>query len=77
MAHPYQIARVCKAPQFGESGLLLAACGPKIVSVNLEDGSVLSQWPVESESSMVRSVEEGIRSGMRIDLLAPGRQWLK
>ena len=53
MVHPYQITRVCKPPQFDSSGILLAACGPKIVSVDLEQGSVLSQWPVESELSTV------------------------
>ncbi|KAF1353672.1 hypothetical protein BDV97DRAFT_119980 [Delphinella strobiligena] len=49
MAHPYQIVRVCNAAHFGNAGLLLAACGPKIVSVNLEDGLIISQWPAEAE----------------------------
>lgn len=53
MVHPYQITRVCKPPQFASSGLLLAACGPKIISVDLEQGLVLSQWPIESEPSKV------------------------
>lgn len=56
MAHPFQIACVCQAPQFGDAGLLLAACGPKIISVNLQSGSIISQWPAEAIESAVSFV---------------------
>ncbi|KAL1311661.1 hypothetical protein AAFC00_001768 [Neodothiora populina] len=51
MAHPYQIVRTCKVSESTGSGFLLAACGPKIISVKVQDGSVISQWPLEDDSS--------------------------
>lgn len=53
MNHPYQITAVSKFQQFGPEGLLLAACGAKIVSVKLSDGSILSQWPEQKDNGSV------------------------
>lgn len=53
MSHPYQAIRICKSARFGDAGLLLAAYGPNIVSANLTDGSIISQWPAKDESSSV------------------------
>ena len=56
MSHPYQLARVCKPAQFESDGLLLAACGGHIVSVNLADGAVISQWPEQDENKPVSAI---------------------
>lgn len=72
MAHPYQIVRVCNAAHFGNAGLLLAACGPKIVSVNLEDGLIISQWPAEAETLAVSPAQR--RSSAVICGLTEGSQ---
>jgi len=53
MSHPYQITALCKSQDFAPEGLLLAACGAKIVSVKLSDGSILSQWPEQKDNSSV------------------------
>lgn len=53
--HPYQIVCICKSELFGKDGLLLAACGPEIISVKLEDGSIASQWPSKDENQTVRA----------------------
>jgi tRNA (guanine-N(7)-)-methyltransferase subunit TRM82 len=53
MNHPYQITAVSNSQEFGPEGLLLAACGAKIVSVKLSDGSILSQWPEQKDNGSV------------------------
>lgn len=53
MSHPYQITTLCKSQDFAPEGLLLAACGAKIVSVKLSDGSIVSQWPEQKDNSSV------------------------
>ena len=53
MSQPFQIACICKAPQFGDAGLLFAASGPRIASVDLSTGSILSQWPARDETDVV------------------------
>ena len=53
MNHPYQITALCESQDFAPEGLLLAACGAKIVSVKLSDGSIVSQWPEQKENSSV------------------------
>jgi tRNA (guanine-N(7)-)-methyltransferase subunit TRM82 len=53
MHHPYQITALSKSQDFGSEGLLLAACGAKIVSVKLSDGSMVSQWPEQKDSGSV------------------------
>jgi len=59
MNHPYQITAVSKSQEFGPDGLLLAACGAKIVSVKLSDGSILSQWPEQKKDSSIEAASDG------------------
>lgn len=57
MNHPYQITALCNSQAFAPDGLLLAACGAKIISVNLSDGSIVSQqWPEQKENSSVSAL---------------------
>ena len=51
MPHPFQcIASV--TPQEGENGsFLLAACGPKLLSLSSKDGSIVSQWTADAAVS--------------------------
>lgn len=53
MNHPYQITALCDSQAFAPEGLLLAACGAKIVSVKLSDGSIASQWPEQKDNGSV------------------------
>ncbi|TKA74480.1 hypothetical protein B0A49_06736 [Cryomyces minteri] len=50
MQHPYQCICVCHPVGGDGSGMLLAASGPKISSVNLQNGSIVSSWPDEESS---------------------------
>ncbi|KAI4730962.1 thioredoxin reductase [Aureobasidium sp. EXF-10728] len=59
MNHPYQITALCNSQAFAPEGLLLAACGDKIVSVKLSDGSIISQWPEQKDSSSVEAASDG------------------
>lgn len=56
MNHPYQIAALYNSQDFAPEGLLLAACGAKIISVKLSDGSIISQWPEQKDSSSVSTL---------------------
>lgn len=57
MHHPYQRLTVC-VPGTGAQ-FLLAASGHKLFSVNLADGSVVTQWPKEGPNE---ALEEKVRS---------------
>lgn len=57
MHHPYQRLEVC-VPGTGAQ-FLLAASGHKLFSVNLTDGSVVTQWPKEGPN---QAPEEKVRS---------------
>ncbi|KAG9924666.1 hypothetical protein KCU98_g21591, partial [Aureobasidium melanogenum] len=59
MNHPYQITALCNSPAFAPEGLLLAACGAKIISVKLSDGSIVSQWPEQNDNSTVEATSDG------------------
>lgn len=67
MSHPYQITRICKGDRFAGAGLLLAACGPNIVSINLHDGSILSQWPEGSDGSAVSLDKTRLAKDLHMD----------
>ena len=55
MHHPYQCLATCRPSEDG-SAYLLAASGPKLFSISLEDGTVAGRWPVEdSQDADVRS----------------------
>lgn len=56
MQHPYQITALCGSQAFAPEGLLLAACGAKIISVKLSDGSIVSQWPEQKDGSSVSTL---------------------
>lgn len=56
MNHPYQITALCNSQAFAPEGLLLAACGAKIISVKLSDGSIVSQWPEQESNSTVSTL---------------------
>lgn len=45
LAHYHPFQKLCYVGQVGSVGLLLAAAGPYILSLNLESGGVLSKWP--------------------------------
>ncbi|KAI7328281.1 hypothetical protein KC315_g6728 [Hortaea werneckii] len=50
LRHPFQcLASVTKADQAGGEGdvYLLAACGPKLLSVNPRQGKIVSAWPAD------------------------------
>ena len=47
MHHPYQRLAVCAPDLNPRTRFLLAASGHKLFSVNLGDGSVVTQWPKE------------------------------
>jgi hypothetical protein len=51
MPHPFQcIASV--TPQEADNGsFLLAACGPKLLSLSSKDGSIVSQWTADAAVS--------------------------
>jgi tRNA (guanine-N(7)-)-methyltransferase subunit TRM82 len=55
MPHPFQcIASV--TPQAAENGsFLLAACGPKLLSLSSKDGSIVSQWTADAAVSELDS----------------------
>ncbi|KAI7634531.1 hypothetical protein KC343_g2343 [Hortaea werneckii] len=53
--HPYQcLASVTKAEQAGGEGdvYLLAACGPKLLSVNPRQGQIVSAWPTDEAANV-------------------------
>jgi hypothetical protein len=47
MHHPYQRLDICVPGPDPRVQYLLAASGHKLFSVNLADGSVVTQWPKE------------------------------
>lgn len=50
--HPYQcIASVTKGVQSAPNVYLLAACGPRLHSVSLQEGAVVSSWPISDTVS--------------------------
>ena len=54
--HPFQCIEVAVKPSTTEHesfSYLLAACGPKLVSLRLNDGELVSQWTAEAQSSQV------------------------
>ncbi|THY77483.1 hypothetical protein D6C86_00540 [Aureobasidium pullulans] len=59
MSHPYQIATLCNVQSFAPHGLLLAACGSRIVSVKVADGSIVSQWPEQKNNGPEETASEG------------------
>lgn len=64
MSHPYQIATLCNVQSFAPHGLLLAACGSRIVSVKVADGSIVSQWPEQKNNGPVSVVDLGSHTVM-------------
>ncbi|KAI7116226.1 hypothetical protein KC324_g19048, partial [Hortaea werneckii] len=55
LRHPCQcLASVTKAEQDGRDGhvYLLAACGPKLLSVNPKQGEVVSAWPADEAANV-------------------------
>ncbi|KAK5019651.1 hypothetical protein BJ546DRAFT_1068926 [Cryomyces antarcticus] len=63
MQHPYQRICVCHPVGGDGSGVLLAASGPKILSVNLQNGSIVSSWPEEKSSSAHETRETSTLEG--------------
>ncbi|KAG9964675.1 hypothetical protein KCU61_g2581, partial [Aureobasidium melanogenum] len=59
MNHPYQSTASCNSSAFAPDGLLVAACGAKIISVKLSDGSIVSQWPEQNDNSTVEATSNG------------------
>ena len=59
--HPFQT--LCYVSQSGGIGLLFAAAGPHILSLDLRNGGVLSKWPDEAPQSAQMQVYEGSRNG--------------
>jgi len=57
MAHPFQA--ICVSPQTASrpKDILFAACGPNIFSLDLEDGSKLSEWSSEEPKDVVSLAE--------------------
>lgn len=51
--HPFQ--KLCYIRQYGDIGLLLAATGPNILSLDLQNGGVLSRWPNDLSQSAERN----------------------
>lgn len=47
--HPFQ--KLCYISKAGDTGILIAAAGPYILSLDLKDGGVLSKWPTETFKS--------------------------
>jgi tRNA (guanine-N(7)-)-methyltransferase subunit TRM82 len=47
--HPFQ--KLCYISQSGGDGLLLAAAGPQILSLDLTNGGILSRWPDDAPRS--------------------------
>ncbi len=63
MSHYHPFQKLCHIIQSGDSGLLLAAAGPYILSLDLKNGGVLLKWPNDVHESSERQAEEGSRNG--------------
>lgn len=61
LIHPFQCIEAAKPPPTDENslGYLLAACGPKLVSVRLDDGEIVAQWTAESSSGSAEANDDG------------------
>lgn len=61
-SYPFQ-RLCCIQPVNNQRSFLLAASGPLIVSLDLKDGSVLSQWPKQARTTHDESSQEATRNG--------------
>jgi hypothetical protein len=61
-AYPFQ-RLCCIHPVNNQRPFLLAASGPLIISLDLKDGSVLSQWPKQDNTTHDESSQEATRNG--------------
>ena len=67
--HPFQCIEIAVKPSSAESqdsSYLLAACGPKLVSLRLDDGEIVSQWIAEAPSSQVANPSDDIQHEQNI-----------
>lgn len=64
MPHPFQ----CIATVATEGGAyLLAACGPKLLSLSAKDGSIVSQWTSDAAvSSRIAWIAHGLVADPRL-----------
>jgi len=53
MQYPFQHVRIVPEWLDEKRDLLIAACGPSIYSVDLTDGTLLSQWPCDTATAQV------------------------
>jgi tRNA (guanine-N(7)-)-methyltransferase subunit TRM82 len=63
MSHYHPFQKLCYSKQSGRIGFLLAATGPHVLCVDLENGGVPSKWPDNVDRPTDGKSYEGSRNG--------------
>jgi hypothetical protein len=53
MPHPFQCIASVTPQEADNVSFLLAACGPKLLSLSSKDGSIISQWTADAAVSEI------------------------